>query len=205
MFLVSTLLNTAFWLPTTLTQQLSAQNQKSVQVQKAPNIAFIQMTDGKLWTKQNLDIITAQSYCYEDADSNCSRYGRLYTWESARKACQSLGDGWRLPTDIDWRLLTKHYGGVSEDSEDKGKEAYQALLVGGNSGFNAELGGGRDEDGKYARLEAHGFYWTESGSDPSNVWYYNFGRGGSALHRQSGGEKQGAFSVRCFKVPHHKQ
>ena len=94
-------------------------------------------------------------------------------------------------------------GGVSQDSVDKGKEAYKALLTGGNSGFNAVLGGGRDEDGKYARLEAHGFYWTASDSDPINVWYYNFGKGGGAFHRQSGGEKQGAFSVRCLRTPNN--
>jgi hypothetical protein len=43
---------------------------------------------------------------------------------------------------------------------DGGKAAYKALLIGGGSGFNALLGGGRGEGGQYARLEAHGFYWT---------------------------------------------
>jgi uncharacterized protein (TIGR02145 family) len=157
------------------------------------------MADGKQWTTDNLNFNTMPSYCYEDAELNCRRYGRLYTWESARRVCQSLGDGWRLPTDVEWRNLAKRYGAVSEDSEDKGKAAYKALLSGGSSGFNALLGGGRSDDGRYARLEAHGFYWTASESDPANGWFYNFGRGGLALHRQSGGEKQGAFSVRCVR------
>ena len=157
------------------------------------------MADGKQWTTHNLDVDIMPSYCYEDAELNCRRYGRLYTWESARRGCQSLGDGWRLPTDHDWRQMAKRYGGVSEDSDDRGKAAYKALLTGGNSGFNALLGGGRSDDGQYARLEAHGFYWTASESDPVNGWFYNFGRGGEALHRQSGGEKQRAFSVRCVR------
>jgi hypothetical protein len=55
--------------------------------------------------------------------------------------------------------------------------AYKALLAGGNSGFNALLGGDRSDDGRYARLEAHGFYWTASTSDPASGWFYNFGRG----------------------------
>jgi len=157
------------------------------------------MADGKQWTTHNLDVNTMPSYCYEDANANCRRYGRLYTWESARRVCQSLGDGWRLPTDDEWRQMAKHFGGVSEDSDDRGKEAYMALLAGGSSGFNALLGGGRSDDGQYARLEAHGFYWTASESDPASGWFYNFGRGGLALHRQYGGEKQRAFSVRCVK------
>ena len=175
--------------------QLSAQTQGPSSTKYSPK----RMADGKQWTTQNLDVSTMPSYCYDDAEPNCRRYGRLYTWASAQRVCQSLGDGWRLPTDEEWRQMTKQYGGVSQDSDDKGKAAYKALLAGGSSGFNAVLGGGRSEDGQYARLEAHGFYWTASESDPAGGWYYNFGRGGQACHRQSEGEKQRAFSVRCVR------
>jgi len=157
------------------------------------------MADGRQWTTQNLIVNTAQSYCYKDAESNCAQYGRLYTWESARRGCQSLGDGWRLPTDAEWREMAKHYGGVHEDSDDNGKAAYKALLIGGSAGFNAVLGGGRSDDGKYDRLEAHGFYWTASETDPGSARFYNFGKGGLALYRQDGGSKQRAFSVRCVR------
>ena len=95
--------------------------------------------------------------------------------------------------------MAKHYGGVSQDSDDKGKSAYKALLAGGDSGFNAVLGGGRSDDGQYVRLEAHGFYWTATEIDRATGWFYNFGKGGQALHRQDGGEKQRAFSVRCVR------
>jgi uncharacterized protein (TIGR02145 family) len=174
-------------------QRLSAQAQKA----SGTMYSSKRMADGKQGTTNNVDVNTTPSYCYEDAELNCRRYGRLYTWESARRVCQSLGDGWRLPTDDEWRQMAKDYGGVSEESDNRGKTAYKALLAGGSSGFNALLGGGRSDDGQYARLEAHGFYWTASESDPASGWFYNFGRGGQALHRQSGGEKQRAFSVRC--------
>jgi uncharacterized protein (TIGR02145 family) len=157
------------------------------------------MADGKQWTTKNLNVDTVLSYCYDGAESNCRQYGRLYTWESAQRVCQSLGDGWRLPTDGDWRQMAKHYGGVSEDAEDKGKAAYKTLLAGGSSGFDAVLGGGRSDDGGYARVEAHGFYWTASEIDGSTAWSYNFAKGGPALHRQRGLEKVRALSVRCIK------
>jgi uncharacterized protein (TIGR02145 family) len=176
-------------------QQLSAPAQKA----SGTNYSSKRMADGKLWTTHNLNLNTKPSYCYEDKELNCRRYGRLYTWKSARRVCQSLGDGWRLPTDEEWRQMAKQYGGVSEDSDDKGKAAYKTLLAGGSSGFNALLSGGRDDGGQYARLDAHGFYWTASESDAASGWFYNFGRGGQALHRQSGGEKQRAFSVRCVR------
>jgi uncharacterized protein (TIGR02145 family) len=157
------------------------------------------MADGKEWTTYNLNVGIVGSYCYGDAERNCHQYGRLYTWESAQRGCRSLGDGWRLPTDDEWRQLAKQYGGVSADSDEGGKAAYKALLIGGGSGFNAMLGGGREEDGKYARLEAHGFYWTTSESEPGSAPFYNFGKGGLAFHRQTSGEKQSAFSVRCVR------
>lgn len=158
------------------------------------------MPDGKEWMTENLTVTVGQSFCYDDVELNCRRYGRLYTWESAQRACQSLGNGWRLPTDDDWRQLAKHYGGVFDDSADSGRTAYRALSVGGSSGFNALLGGGRDPDAaRYARLEAHGFYWTASESGSGTAVFHNFGKGGLALYRQSDGEKQRAFSVRCVR------
>jgi uncharacterized protein (TIGR02145 family) len=95
--------------------------------------------------------------------------------------------------------MTKHYGGVRDDREDSGKTAFKALSAGGSSGFNALLGGRRDADGQYARLEAHGFYWTASESEASTAWFYNFGRGGLYLNRHSDGEKVRGLSVRCVR------
>ena len=164
------------------------------QAASAPMYSFKRMPDGKEWTTENLNVDTGGALCYEGAELNCGRYGRLYTWDSAQRGCQSLGDRWRLPTNDEWRQLAKHHGGLREESDDSGKAAYKALLIGGSSGFNALLGGGRiSDDGQYARLEAHGFYWTASESDPASGWFYNFGRGGQALHRQSG-----TFADKCL-------
>lgn len=158
------------------------------------------MPDGKQWTTDNLSVRIDQSYCYGDATANCRRYGRLYSWESARRGCQSLANGWRLPTDDEWRQLAKHYGGVYEDTDHNGKAAYTALLIGGRSGFKALLGGNRDSDnGQYARLEAHGFYWTASETNPASALFYNFGKGSQALYRQLEGNKQMAVSARCVR------
>ena len=173
--------------------QRSAQDQNP-----AGPIASKRMADGKEWTTANLNVNTPSSYCYDDAEANCGRYGRLYTWESAQRACQSLGDGWRLPTDDEWRQLAKHYGAVGNDAPDKGKAAYTALLSGGTSGFDAVLGGTR-VDGKYDRLEAHGVYWTASETDPASAPFYNFGKGSQGLFRGPLGQKQMAVSARCVR------
>jgi uncharacterized protein (TIGR02145 family) len=118
--------------------------QPSVTDQRVPGALYSskQMSDGKQWLTANLNVNIAQSYCYDDAELNCHRYGRLYTWESAQRGCQSLGRGWRLPTNDEWQQLAKHYGGVRDDSDDGGKAAFKALMIGGSSGFNVLFSGG---------------------------------------------------------------
>ena len=158
------------------------------------------MPDGKQWMTENLGVETPGSSCYDDAAVNCRQYGRLYTWEAAQAACRSLGEGWRLPTNDEWRALATHFGGLREETADLGKAAYQALYLGGASGFNVVLGGGREPDGRsFARLDAHGFYWTSSETSATTAWLYNFGKGQLSVNRHRDTEKTRAVSVRCIR------
>ena len=92
------------------------------------------------WMAQNLNYKTANSYCYNDKDSNCSKYGRLYTWAAAMdsagkwsldgsgcgygldKRCAPRYPvqgvcpvGWHLPSVSEWNTLLTGYpvGGES--------------------------------------------------------------------------------------------
>ena len=164
-----------------------------------PPYAARRMPDGKEWMTGNLNVSDTAAGCYEGNQSNCDRYGRLYTWEAAQRACSSLGNGWRLPSADEWRALTTPFGGIGDGSTDGGKAAYAALLDGGTSGFGAVMGGGRQADGQYARVDAHGFYWTASEHDADHAVFYNFGKGSQALYRQPQGDKRMALSVRCVR------
>ena len=157
------------------------------------------LRDNKVWMTANLKLIIPGSYCYNDTMEYCELYGRLYTWESAQKACILLGEGWQLPSKDEWQLLAGVYGGEGKDSIDIRKKAFHPLLNTGNSGFNAVLGGGRTPDGQYARKDAHGFYWTKTEHDSSMAWFANFAKGSQSLYHQNDGEKIRAFSVRCVK------
>ena len=158
------------------------------------------MADGRQWTIENLNVIAEPSYCYDNSEQNCRRYGRLYTWASAQQACRALGGGWRLPTNEEWRQLGNHYGGIRQESADLGKAAFTALVTGGSSGFNAVYGGGRtDKNVEYSRIEAHGFYWSATASGADRAWFYNFGDNGQSFGRHENGQKLWALSVRCVK------
>jgi uncharacterized protein (TIGR02145 family) len=163
-------------------------------------IASARMPDGKEWTTENLSVNVAGSYCYDDSEQQCQRYGRLYTWDAAQPVCHTLGAGWRLPTEDDWRRLAKQYGGINDDSTDRGNAAFVALLKCGRSHFDAVLGGDRNAgDEQYARLEAHGLYWTSTEANSGQAVIINFGKGSQGLYRGAEGDKRMAISVRCVK------
>lgn len=174
--------------------------QDSLLVDRDGNKYYIRkMLDNNHWMTTNLKLNIPGSYCYGNADNNCERYGRLYTWEAAQNGCALLGEGWRLPTNDEWQKLAALYGGFTADSIENRKKAYSALMISGNAGFNAVLGGGRDTDGGYRRIEAHGFYWTATENDSLTAWYSNFGKNSQSLYHQYGGEKKDASAVRCIK------
>ena len=158
------------------------------------------MSDRNHWITNNLNLNIEESYCYQNNPAYCKEYGRLYTFQSAQKACNLLGEGWRLPTNQEWEQMADQYGGIREKSTDSGRKVFKELLVGGNAGFNAMLGGNRELDGKgYARLKGHGLYWTAT-ENGNNVWFYNFGSGLKMLTRHEDGEKSRGFSVRCIRT-----
>ncbi len=165
---------------------------------KGENYGIIQYEAGGLtWMTKNLNYELPDSWCYDEKDSNCDQYGRLYTWEAAKRACRELGNGWRLPTDQEWRDLAKLFGGADDDASDDGKAAYKAMIEGGNSGFSARLGGWRYSDGSFIHL-GYGGYWssTERGSDLA--WGCTFYRGGGELY-QSNYFKSNGHSCRCVQ------
>jgi len=167
--------------------------------QGAPAMPSVRMADGKTWTARNVDVVVEPSYCYDGIEANCRRYGRLYTWASAQRACATLGQGWRLPSNEEWRELGRRYGGIRQDSADLGRAAYDAIKEGGPSKFDVLLGGGRDPDGTYARREAHGFFWSSSETDARHAWMYNLGKNGQSFGHHADIEKSRAVSVRCVR------
>ena len=103
------------------------------------------------WMAQNLNYKTANSYCYDDNASNCSKYGRLYTWAAAKSACPT---GWHLPSQTEWQTLLTVADGA-EARVTAGKKSLAGVRLKSKSGWNgtddfsfsALPAGYRDDDG----------------------------------------------------------
>lgn len=108
----------------------------------------------KLWLAENVSVPYAGSWCYNNDQLNCKKYGRLYTWEIAAIACSRIGEGWRLPTNADWEDLVTTLGGQ--------KLAALKMKPSGDSGFNAVYAGMRLESAEFKDLGTETAYWSAS-------------------------------------------
>lgn len=97
-----------------------------------------------------------------------AEYGYLYTWPAAQKA---LPEGWRLPTDEDWKILEKELGmeetelNLLEEWRNKGVET---LLKNEQTGFRLKYGGLRaygnfgDHGTPYINKNMCAAFWTST-------------------------------------------
>jgi len=100
-----------------------------------------------------------QNVCYNGNETNCEEYGGLYVEQQAIKiAQQQKYNGWHLPSVDEWKKLINSMGG--------NRKAYNLLINGGSTGFNAKLGGegyGSPLDPAYFKgANKNGKYWCVS-------------------------------------------
>ncbi len=64
----------------------------------------------QIWMAENLKYAVENSYCYDNDESKCDDYGRLYSWSSAKEN-QLCPEGWHVPNYEEWEILSDAVGG----------------------------------------------------------------------------------------------
>ncbi len=179
------------------------------------------------WMAQNLNYAynegTATSYCYSDDTSNCTKYGRLYTWSAAMdsaavfsangsgcgygKTCTTTEPvrgvcpaGWHLPTNAEFETLIAAVGG--DEVAGKKLKSGSGWEDDGNGtddyGFSALSAGYRFSVGDFYDAGSYAYFWsaTEGGTYYARYMNLVYNYDGALL---SYGSKDFAFSVRCLK------
>jgi len=155
------------------------------------------------WLAQNLNFKADDSKCYGNKDSNCAKYGRLYTWETAKKACPS---GWHLPSDEEWQTLEDFVGNKVAGTKFKAKSGWNKDDKGksGNGtdeyGFSALPGGYGFSGGGFDYVGDTGYWWSsEERYDFSAFSRYIINYGSILFRDRDGDRKTNLISVRCVK------
>jgi len=112
------------------------------------------------WMAENLNYSTSSgSTCYNNLQENCTKYGKLYDWETAKTVCPA---GWHLPSRREWGDLAIAVDGTGEYG------------VGGEAGYNLKSKDGWYQSGDGA--DGFGFSALPGGyyySYPKNLYYDN--------------------------------
>ena len=120
------------------------------------------------WMAKNLDRATKNSKCYENSPDSCAKYGRLYTWTDARKACPS---GWHLPSGAEWTQLTDFVGGAS--TAGRKLKSTSGWNYNGNGtdeyGFSALPGGNGSSGGNFSSAGNYGYWWSATENNAYNA------------------------------------
>jgi uncharacterized protein (TIGR02145 family) len=160
--------------------------------------------NGKRWMAENLNYAPPDggSWCYGGSNSNCSAYGRLYDWETAKKVCPA---GWRLPSRKEWGDLAVFAGGSGEygsgGAAGKKLKSKTTYIQDGNGTdsleFSALAGGCRNSsDGSFFGVGYGGFWWTDTENDPDRAFYRKIYFDMDNIEELFGNKTSG-FSVRC--------
>lgn len=146
------------------------------------------------WMAENLNFKTDSSFCYNNEESYCAKYGRLYMWSAVTKACPS---GWHLPSSTEWESLFNAVGGSSTAGS---KLKSTSGWIGGNStdafGFSALPAGYRGYTGGFTG-EGYAYFWSSSEYDSDYAYVMNLYY--DDLARLYYDNKYSGFSVRCLK------
>ena len=154
------------------------------------------------WFAENLNYAEKGSVCYENNDANCAKYGRLYDWATALKACPA---GSHLPSDDEWTALENAVGGRSTagiklKSTTGWKYEYGREDGSGTNdfGWSALSGGLGEEHGVFDAAGYDAYWWSATEIDANKTWIRYMNSEKDDVVRSDLGKSNKA-SVRCVE------
>jgi uncharacterized protein (TIGR02145 family) len=181
--------------------------------------------DNRAWGKATSGAYTVYPYYSVDdlnsAEDMIEAYGILYNWFAVDDERGLCPEGWRIPTDADWKAL-EMYLGVSLQEADK--TGWRETDEGGKlksirtdpilhpkwispnigatdeSGWSGLPGGFRDSYGDYSYIGSIGRWWSSSehGHGSSYALFRSLSSNSKCISRFVT-LKQHGFSVRCLR------
>lgn len=155
-----------------LSPSIKAQDTDVLMDERDGNIYIIQKFHDQWWMCQNLKYNSGDgAKCYEADEINCMLKGRWYIYDAALTACP---EGYRLPSDEDWKKLETYIGMSKSDLDNRYNRnsgtVGKFLKADGGLGFDAEYSGVVSPNGNDSYFTTHAYFWTSTEIDAENAW-----------------------------------
>jgi uncharacterized protein (TIGR02145 family) len=150
------------------------------------------------WFAENLNYKAGNSWCYDNDEFNCKKYGRLYDWNTARVVCPS---GWHLPSHAEWNDMVSTIGSDAVGKKLKSKNGWNRIgRIGTDEyGFCALPGGRRFASGNFRLIGEAGNWWTSTECSNLEAYYRYMNANIDDVGESNYYRKIMGFSVRCVK------
>jgi uncharacterized protein (TIGR02145 family) len=145
---------------------------------------------------------------FDNLAANTTTYGNLYNWMAINDVRGLCPDGWHIPTESDWSILSTFLGGdsiaggklKSTGTIEMGSGLWYAPNkdAGNSVNFNALPGGYRINYGNFYSMGNVAYFWSSTDSNSVNAWNYILDANNAEL-KQNFNLKTNGFSVRCCK------
>jgi uncharacterized protein (TIGR02145 family) len=148
----------------------------------------------QVWMAENLNYQgDFTSYCYENDDENCEKYGRMYSPDDAKTACP---EGWRLPSAQDFVDLENNTG--KDMSALRTTDGWESGNGSDLYGFSLYPAGRYSIIGntlKFVQMGVAAYLWTDTESEFGTLVFDGLNVGYPATSMTSGNY----LNVRCLK------
>ena len=157
-----------------------------------------QVTDPTAWAA-----LLTGAWCYYNNDSTQgNKYGKLYNWFAVNDLRGLAPQGWHIPSDAEWAILSTTLGG-NAIAGGKLKEAGSVNWTypntgNNNSGFAGLPGGYRNYLSTFSSVTIFSYWWSASEVNSTNAWSHSMGYSSNGISSNSS-FKEGGFSVRCLR------
>lgn len=149
--------------------------------------------------------LVSGAYCHPALDPSLETeaYGLLYNFFAVSDCRGLCPDGWRVPTEADWRRLIEFLGGVDVAGGKMkatwaGSWRHQIQGTNNESGFSAVPAGGRGQFGGAGEAGNYATWWSSTLHDSLYAWHWGLHPDKNEV-RANPGHVQSGFSVRCVK------
>jgi uncharacterized protein (TIGR02145 family) len=140
-------------------------------------------------------------------------YGNLYNWYTVDDSRGVCPEGWHVPSDAEWTILTDYLGGQSDaggklkeegtehwDSPNTGatnESGFTGLPAGLRYGDSDNISSGTFGNGTYGRMGNNGYFWSSSVNSSIDAWARELGNNPPQVYRGTNNKPYG-FSIRCL-------
>jgi len=155
--------------------------------------------DNTAWS----NLTTGAYAVYDDDETYAANYGYLYNWYAAYDSLDICPEGWHVPTDAEFTILTDYLGGFSVAGgkmKETGLDHWDSPNTGATneSGFTGLPAGYRNGiDGSYSSMGNYGYFWSSSESSSNYAWSRTLNYYSSNVY-QSNYYRHYGFSIRCM-------